>query len=273
MKRLQIYMLMIVPAAIFLLGCAQTKETTQVYTGDELLEKMEGFWVLAGYGDSSDEHAKLQGIAYDIDSRGMDIYSNFQVQNKDMQIDIKKGNTIVYYEGSEMKEADVSFDTRDGYELMIFDSGENEALYERMSKSEYYLYQGFAENESAGYDSSTYLSDEISDKDLEWYLQDTYWNELYYIYPDGTTETMNSFMMVMYSSDRSGIMDYVDETLYVTWEVYDQRLYLTYENGETYYFPIDYEYDSETKYAYLYLYDTEEGYEGCAWVLWDYVGE
>ncbi|MBN2879525.1 MAG: hypothetical protein JXN65_07830 [Clostridia bacterium] len=273
MKKLQIYMLIIVLATVFLVACEEPEETEQVYTGDELLDKMEGFWVFAGYKEGSDEYAKLQGIAYGIDSRGMDIYSNFELQNKDMQIDIKKGNTIVYYEGSERKEADVSFDTRDGYELMVLESVDGTTLYEKMRMSEYYLYEGFAENKSASYDASTYLSYELTDKDLEWYLEDTYWNEFYYIYPDGTTETMNSFMMVMYSSDRTGIMDYIDETINVTWEVYDQRLYLTYEDGETYYFPIDYEYDSETKYAYLYLYDTEEGYEGCAWVLWNYVGD
>jgi len=237
----------------------------------KMFEMMQGFWVLAGHKGEVSEKIKQGGIALSIYNSNMDIYTDFVVKNEKVELYLTDGNILEYYTAGDKHTAEIFFETKDGYELMVFDGDEGYMQFEKCSEQLFYMYKDFAEGALGSYEYSTYLEDVLSDKELTWYIEDAYWNEWYYLYADGTYSDMNPYSMVLYSSDMSGVMNYVDETIYITWEIYDEKLYITYESGDTYYFPIDYEYDSATGYAYLYLYDTEEGYEGCAWVLWDYV--
>lgn len=272
MKKMKLF---ICAAFVFILlvsGCDSLElgagSESQEYSEEEILEMMQGFWVLTGHEGNVSEEIKRGGVALKIDDDEMDLYSGFSRIDKDIKIKISD-DTIEYYDDGTQIELEISFETVDGYELMILSSDGGTSMYEKTTKDAFYLYQGFIKNEEGTYDHSTYIYDNLTDKELEWYISDIYWHELYYLYADGTMEDMNPYTMVMFSSDMRGIMEYTDKTEYVEWEVYDSKLYVTYDtDDETYYFPIDYEYDSTTGYAYLYLYDTNEGFEECAWVLW-----
>ncbi len=271
MKKSIISILILFVALLSLGSCSAFKEEKTQTTDGETMDKMQGFWVLAGYEGELNEKIKLSGAAIDIDGSSMDMYEDFFVIADDVGIDISQGNILVYKKGNKNYAGEISFKIQDGYEIMIFDSEEGYMQFERSSEDVFYIYKEFKRNENASYESYIYLEDELTDKELAKYIADAYWNEWCYLYPNGAYSEMDPYSMVLYSLDMSGFMEYVDETIYVGWEVHDGKLYLTYESGETYYFPIDYEFNNITRYAYLYLYDTEEGYEGCAWVLWAYV--
>ena len=275
MKKFIIYAVIIFAFLAFCSACNflgfNSEADEEEHSEYKTLEMMQGFWMLTGYKGEVSEKIKQSGVALHIYNSNFDMYAGFILKSEKTKINLSEGNIVEYNMEGKTHKTEVSFDIKDGYEIMILNGDDGYMQFEKCSKELYFLYKDFAENSLGSYEFSIYLEDELTDKELAWYIADAYWNEWYYLYPDGTYSEMDPYSMVLYSSDMSGIMNYVEEKVYVAWEVYEKKRYLTYQDGDVYFFPIDYRYDSTTGYAYLYLYDTEEGYENCAWVLWDYV--
>jgi len=242
------------------------------YSNSEVEDMMQGFWQLTGYKGSLEEIIKLEGIAMDINDDEIDFYSRFEIDGEEVDFDISGGDTIKYRYNDIRYEMDVSFKTKDGYELMIL-KGDGETLkFEKTTYDAYYLYKKIAEGNIEKYDHSIYLDDDLTDEQFISYIADIYWNELYYLYTDGTTGEMDPYILTLYYHGMWGTSQYVDDIYYVSWEVSDGVLAVIYTGDEAYYFPIDYIFDKDSGYAYLYLYNTDEGQEGNAWVLWEKVG-
>lgn len=273
MKR-NFVILIILCAVLIVSSCAEREvRVDDDYSSSEVEGIMQGFWHLTGYKGSLDESIKLEGVAMDIDDDEIEFYSMFEKDGEKVSFDISGGDTIKYKYNDERYKMDISFKNKDGYELMIL-RGEDETFkFEKTTYDAYYLYKGIAEGNIAKYSNSVYLEDELTDAELISLLKDTYWNELYYLYPDGKTADMDPYIFILYGHDMWGISQFVEDIYYIDWNVIDGVLLVIYSDDETYYFPVDYAYNKDTGYAYLYLYNTDEGQEGCAWVLWDIVDD
>jgi len=266
------FVILIILCAILSLVSCTVKETEidTDYSSSEVEDMMQGFWHLTGYMGSVDEAVKLEGVAMDIGDE-IDFYSAFEIDGEEIEFDISGGDTIRYKYNDKRYEMDISFKNKDGYELMILRGGGETLKFEKSTHDAYYLYKMIAQGNKEKYEYSIYLEDELTDAELISYLADSYWNELYYIYADGTTGEMDPYSFTLYNHGMWGISQFVDDIYYIDWEVANGELLVTYSADEIYYFPVDYVYDKETGYAYLYLYNTDEGQEGCAWILWDTV--
>ncbi|MBT3319836.1 MAG: hypothetical protein HN948_02375 [Clostridia bacterium] len=106
-----------------------------------------------------------------------------------------------------------------------------------------------------------------SDDDIKSTILDLKWNELYYIYADGSTEGLEENSMSFFA-DRTFIDHYDGADHNGTWRIEDGNLYMYYtEYDEETYFPVFIEYDVVSRVLLLYLGDLEEGYEDCYWVF------
>lgn len=253
-------------------SCTQTQqEIEKDYSNVEIEVIMQGFWHLTGYKGSLDEEVKLEGVAMEIDDDAIDFYSKFQIENEKIYFDVSGGETIKYRYNEKEYEMDITFKNKDGYELMIL-RGDGETLkFEKTTYEAYYLYKGIAEDKVEKYNYSIHLEEEMTDEQLSSYITEIYWNELYYLYADGRTGEMDPYALVLYKHGMWGTSQYGEDVYYVNWEITNGELIVTYSDGESYYFPIDYVYDKPAGYAYLYLYNTEEGQQGSAWILWEKV--
>lgn len=269
--RKNLVILIVLCAVLILTSCSQNQgKKEDDYSNSEIKDMMQGFWHLTGYKGSLEESIKLEGIAMDIDD-DIEFYSDFEVQGNKVNFDISGGDNIKYKLDNKSYEMDVSFKNKDGYHLMIL-RGEGQTLkFEKTTYDAYYLYKGLLEANIEKYSHSIYLEDELTDDEITALLSDSYWNELYYLYSDGKTSEMDPYALTLYKHSMWGISQFGEDIYYVNWEVKNGELIVTYASDESYYFPVDYTYDKDTGYAYLYLYNTDEGQEGCAWILWDYI--
>lgn len=267
------YVILIVLFAVLVLVSCDLKEAeiTTDYSDIEVKNMMQGFWHLTGYKGSVDEAVKLEGTAMDIDGDEITFYSRFQPDSEQIDFSVSGGNVVKYTYNDESYEMDSTFKTKDGYELMIL-RGDGETLkFEKTTYDAYYLYKGISEGRIDKYSYSIYLEDELTDEQLFSYIAEIHWKELYYLYTDGTTGEMDPYALILYKYGLWGTSQFDADVYYVDWEVANGELIVTYSGDESYYFPIDYVYDKEAGYAYLYLYNTDQGQEGNAWVLWSQV--
>jgi len=274
--------LIITLICIFVLQLSSCYKANTVYHDDQneqelsenVHDNMQGFWHLTGYEEQRNELIKRTGIAVDIDGIEIDLYSLFVMNKENAVIDFVDNGTFKYTIDGEVKEVDISFKSEDGYDLMIWNEDGKMAQFEKSSLDIFNLYKGFSTKVSADLEDKTLsLEVNLSDEELSSYISDIYWEELYYLYTDGTTEEMYPNNMVFYSLDKKGLDETTDGTSYITWEVTDRELYITYEDGNVYYFPVDYSKDISQGFQYLYLYDLREEYEGCAWIFYSEIGK
>ncbi len=270
-------LLIILPVFMLLLsscgGLGVSKETKIYPTDeDELLDMMQGFWALTGQDEIVDEYTKSLGIAVRIDNELMNTFNNFESEYENADILLIDADTFEYKKNEKNVRVDIYFEERDGYQLMIWEEDGTDYYYEKTDINWYYMYEGFNLSKTA-YDSSVYLEDMLTDSELSWYISDVTWRELYYRYADGDTAEMNPHRIVLNIEDHSGTYRSGDSFNEIEWEVDNSELYFTYENDETYYYSIDYSYDADNGYAYLYFNDLGEGYEGCAWIFYTLIEE
>ncbi|MEX1378392.1 MAG: hypothetical protein AB1Z23_13080 [Eubacteriales bacterium] len=239
---------------------------------DDLRENMQGFWFLTGINGNINEDMKQQGIAMQVEGEIYSTYIGFEIEVQNKYLDISEDDTLKYSIGGMESQTNVIFDKKDGYTLMILESLGDTLIFEKTSIDTFNLYKGMTDAlpELIRNGNTVYLSESLSDAQLRFYVSDMYWFELYFMCSDGSTAEMLENDFILYS-DGTGIDEFSDSTEYVTWEVESGFLYIYYDDGSIFYAPVDYAYDAATGYVYLYLYDQNEGYEGCAWIYYNYI--
>ena len=273
MKKSKIIIIVLLAFALLFSACLDADENAdkQNLSQEEVIEKMQGFWFMTGENGEIYEAAKNKGIAVDIDDEVMDTYSNFERDKKDTELMFVDDDAFEYEASNGTIEVKVFFESRDGYELMVWDRDGSEVYFERIDKELYDLYEGFQLGEQ-NFEYSVYLQDDLSDMQMAGYISDLVWDDLYYACEDGDTLDMNPHRITL-DADFTGIYRTREGTEHITWEIYSGNLYIYYDDGSSYYYPFDYTYDSDSKYAYMYWYDLEEGYEGCAWIFYCLIEE
>ena len=239
---------------------------------DDIAENMQGFWFLTGTNGEISEDTKQTGIAIDVDGTTIDTYVGFEIDQQNKHLNISENDTFIYLIGGSEGEANVDFQKKDGYTLMTLRSSSENLIFEKTDFETFNLYKGMTEAEPVleRGGKTVYLSDSLSDEELIFYITDTFWFELYFMCSDGSTAEMLENTFILYSNG-TGVDEFTDSTEFITWEIEDGYLYIYYDDDSVFYSPVDYAYDAATGYIYLYLYDQNEGYEGCAWIYYNYI--
>jgi len=233
--------------------------------GEEILAKIQGFWLICGTAGELSDDFRMYGQAIDFDGQSMDFYDNFEPDTSNNVFTFLDDDTINYTEEGDEYTVDISFDTVDGVDVLVMTVDGTSIYLEKTT------YDGMMEYKDMGGQvvvpdngNVILLSDYISDADLEYLISDVDWYATYIYYPDGTYDYSDFYNRLFLSSYYTGEDEFEDEYYEMSWYIFDSYIYLYYDDGESYSFLIDYEFDGT--YGYLYLFDPELGYTDTALV-------
>ncbi len=164
---------------------------------------------------------------------------------------------------------DYSDDTSSSWDIEITNEGGTAFLYyfSDSNPGAFWLYADDPYGDGTPAQSATYTTD----ADVANYLTGVTWNGLYYLFADGTTETLSEDTM-FFDSDETFSETYAGGSGSGRWRIDGGLLYMAYANDENPpSYPVFIAYDAESGAFYLYLGDLEEGYEGNSWVYTTYL--
>lgn len=235
--------------------------------GQGTLEKMQGFWLQCGIDGDIDDIYRMDAMGWEFDSMNFTSYTWAELDFSNNDITFINDNTFTFEFEGDIYEIEVRFE--DGYMIVKIDGEASEYYFEKSSYDDMIMYNDMYYNGDGDSDwdgGNIYLSDYLSDDDLEYYIGYYDWYLTYYYETDGTY-TSGDFFNRMYFDpyDYSGEDEYSEEIYDITWEVSDGILYIYYTDGSTDAYMLDFEYDGS--YWYLYLFDVDLGYSDYAYVF------
>lgn len=107
------------------------------------------------------------------------------------------------------------------------------------------------------------------DQDMTSAIADKHFNALYYMFADGSKDTLDNNPFILYA-DHSFEELCEEELLTGTWQFNNGYLEYTYDNGNAFHFPAYVEYNNVTDTYYLFLGDLTVGNEHCYWIFETY---
>lgn len=227
---------------------------------EEALSNLQGFWHYCGDEGVLSDESRMDGVAFEFNDMNIYLYSEFSDDPIEGSFSLIDENTIDYVSEGESLVIEFVFETIDGINILSMTVEGETVNFEKSSFDEMLVYQDMAGEEG----EIVLLNEELTDSALEYWLSDVSWEFYGYVYPDESFEEAGVYEMIALYSDYSGYLDTDDSQNEFSWYVEDSYLILNYTNGESAYWPVDFEYDGSN--AYTYLFDLQEGFEGGFWV-------
>ncbi len=229
--------------------------------GTDTLKKLQGFWLICGADGQIDDQYRMAGQAIDFNDVFMDFYDGFEVDTLGNEFVFLDENTINYTEEGTEYTVAISFETVSGVEYLVMTVEAVSVYLEKSSYDTMLSYKG---------SSVIYLSDYLTDEQLEYYITDIEWNLSYIYNTDGTFDQAENFNRITFDSYyNTGVSEFSDIVYDHTWYIEDSIIYFDFGNDFYDQYLLDYEFDGEA--GYLYLFDSEAGYNDYALVYTVYV--
>jgi len=236
----------------------------QPILGQEILAKLQGFWLFCGKdGEFSDEH-RSSGWGVDFDGMLLDSYTGGIADYIDSEIVFLDENTITYLNSyGNQTTLTLYVEEYQGKEYMTLYFEDTKYYYEHSSYEEMLRY---ASNSTSNLsEDEVYLIDELTDADMEYLITDADWYMTYYYETDGSYTEGDFYNRMYFESDYTAEDEYETAYFDITWAIDDELLYLYYEEEPTEVYMLDFEYDGAV--WYMYLFDADERYDSYAYVF------
>ncbi|MEX1376311.1 MAG: hypothetical protein AB1Z23_02445 [Eubacteriales bacterium] len=230
--------------------------------GAEMLAKMQGFWLVCGVDGDIYDAVRMQGSAVIFEGNQMSSYSYFELDEEVYEIEFIDDSTFVYTDAGEQVELTISFETIDGLEVMSMTDGDTTINLEKSSVDTMWTYYEMDDDGAL-----IYLSDVLTDAQLEYYISGADWTFVYLYDTDGQYYNAEAREVFTFFSDYTGLYEYEGVMYDTTWYVSDSIIYIyIYDDTSEFYvdYMLDMEYDGEA--FYMYLFDSTLGHQSSAYV-------
>lgn len=237
MKKFNLVLLSLVLAVSLIGGCSLSQDESQRYayldkqemtpapqlsfdeedipaSPQDLTTQIVGLWRLETVTiDDDEENFKYYGSAYDIKADGI-ITHHYFFEPMYEQIDwsVDEHSIITLDSPSQSRQAQLTFETRDGKEYMIWDFADQISEYYRTSQDEFSV-----DKENATKNDAEYAA----------YLKDNVWTSQQHTLPSGDVDEANEYSMIFYPDSTFKRIGY---PYYGQWEVTCSMLNLYYDD-------------------------------------------
>ena len=226
--------------------------------GAETLNNMQGFWLACGVNGELSDAVRIEGTAVEFNDTYLNPYSYFESDGQNIEFSFTDENTIIYMDEGMQTILDVNFETIDGIEVMTLSNSDVKIHFEKSSEIDMLVYADMGGEEGG----VILLSDPLTDEELSSIIIGTDWVLTYVSDVDGTWYNAEANETISFTFDYTGVDYYEGQELRFTWLISENILTFSFDTGAVVQFLVDLEFDGEN--VYLYLFDSELGYESAA---------